>query len=84
MPQRLNKLAALLEERGLTLRALAQEAENACIVLVERSHNMHPFVTWLYNADDNAFYHGHYLSTEAEGNEDFLVRSRRKALIIPG
>jgi hypothetical protein len=76
MPDRLNKLGQLLESKGCRLEALVSDAEGYAHVLVSREGAMHPFVTWMWNMADNAFYHGDYLSTREEGLKSLMRRAR--------
>lgn len=40
----------------------------------EQASNIQPFVTWYYNAEDNAYYSGHYFANEIDARNDFKTR----------
>lgn len=41
---------------------------------VPEESKYHPFVTWYYNAEDNAYYHGNYFDNEIDARNDFKTR----------
>lgn len=44
------------------------------IVLCVIDNEFTPFVTWIYNRSDRAFYHGHYFQHESDAEKDFEKR----------
>jgi hypothetical protein len=50
------------------------------IVLCRIDNDFTPFVTWIYNRNDRAFYHGHYFQHESDARKDF---EKRKNTTIP-
>lgn len=47
------------------------------VILAERKHPLHPFVTWWENRENGVRYWGHYFEREDEARTDFIGRCQR-------
>jgi hypothetical protein len=63
---------------GAQVIAFFEGAGNDGIVLARRDHELHPFVTWAYNAGDSeTTTWGHYYESYKEAWADFVARVDR-------